>query len=323
MLQHLLFRAGILLALTLFVRPLAAQPIPYSFSASVQTYTPLEDAIVISPLVLNSINQVPVPLGFTFSSNNTPYTQIKVGYGGILITDDSDFLVLGYYTRAGFLLKPVTKVRYKTEGEAPNRIFKAEWFRMGFDGLPGEISFQIWLHESANAVQIHQGIQNVPTPSATFYNGISPLIGVLEDYDAFTGIAGMAQVVDGPADQPFSVIVPKSEYDPALPWGTDTLAPEGQVYTFGMVTTGINQVIKEALPLAVFPNPAATLIAFNFDDDDFGGERFIRISNIAGRTVIQQIITANSLDISALPPGAYVLNTRINGRLASGKFVKQ
>ncbi len=317
MIQRLIFRASLLAALAVFARPLAAQPIPYAFSASVQPYAPLEGATVISHAVLNSINQVPVPLGFTFIGDGAPYTQIKVGYGGILITDDFDFLVLGYYTHTGFLLKPATQVRYQTEGMAPNRIFKAEWYQMGFDTLSGTISFQVWLHEGSNAVQIHFGPQTVPNPSSTFYNGVSPLIAVLEGYDASTGIAEAAQVVDGPENQPITLT---PLYDPAFPWGTDTV--NGRLYTFGQIVTGATQT-EALLPVGVFPNPATTHLTLQLDGNDFHGEHLVWLSDLAGRTVLQQIADGRNLDISTLPPGFYLLNMFINGRLANGKFVKQ
>lgn len=108
--------------------------------------------------------------------------------------------------------------------------------------------------------------------------------------------------------------------------GNSTLPDGEQVITVARLQTDLPNATylpTAGLALTIRPNPATNRITIEFDGDDFAGESRVRLTDFAGRTVMQQNITANSLDISALPPGTYILNTRINGRLAYGKFVKQ
>lgn len=71
-----------------------------------------------------------------------------------------------------------TSVRYRADGTAPNRICTVEWFKAGFYDTPGEVTFQIWLYEQNDVIQIRLGPRSVLDPATTFYNGQSPLIGL-------------------------------------------------------------------------------------------------------------------------------------------------
>ncbi len=130
-------------------------------------------------------------LGFTFKFNGTNYTQVRVYSTGVitlgagaLSNPSSNSLATGVPLVAPFWdelkftgaqinygCSPHCRVRYRTTGIAPNRVFIAEWtdMELGYVALFGgrynganRGTFQAQLHENGNIVFFYQKMEGVP-----------------------------------------------------------------------------------------------------------------------------------------------------------------
>ncbi|MEX1189012.1 MAG: alpha-amylase family glycosyl hydrolase [Bacteroidia bacterium] len=88
----------------------------------------------------------------------------------------------------------------------------------------------------------------------------------------------------------------------------------------------LNQSFTEAI--IVYPNPVLNNVTFKLPETPKSGD-VIQLSDITGRVVISNISLNNgsgnkfSLDTSALTPGIYIYTLSIEGKLYSGKIIKQ
>lgn len=71
--------------------------------------------------------------------------------------------------------------------------------------------------------------------------------------------------------------------------------------------------------LTLYPNPATETIYFS--SRELAGAR-VSVVNVAGNRVINTIITANSINVSKLQPGVYIITINKGGKTIVKKFVK-
>ncbi|GAB4493712.1 MAG: hypothetical protein OHK0019_18210 [Saprospiraceae bacterium] len=78
-----------------------------------------------------------------------------------------------------------------------------------------------------------------------------------------------------------------------------------------------------ALPLEVFPNPAADFLTVGLPEENEAA--FAQIFDLQGKIVFEKTISSvqNRLDVRSLPTGIYLLRVQQGGKTGSGKFVKQ
>ena len=96
---------------------------------------------------------------------------------------DTDLIDRGDFT--GISKSPI---RYKVEGAAGSRILKIEWKNVGFyeEGdfygtLNDFISFQLWLYEGSNTIEMHYGAHQVTDPSVNYFGETGPLVGLADE----------------------------------------------------------------------------------------------------------------------------------------------
>lgn len=94
-----------------------------------------------------------------------------------------------------------------------------------------------------------------------------------------------------------------------------------RIYSNGKLTkpsVGINSI--ELRPLAIFPNPAHNILNFESPIEI----QTIKISNTMGQIIIAEKVISNTLDISYLANGVYIIECMdINGTLTRTKFIKE
>ncbi|WP_299259747.1 T9SS type A sorting domain-containing protein [uncultured Aquimarina sp.] len=73
--------------------------------------------------------------------------------------------------------------------------------------------------------------------------------------------------------------------------------------------------------IQVFPNPVSGDI-LNITSKS-GKSITCRVFNVLGKTVLYKVITTEKLNISALPPGVYVLRMKIGDFTTAKKLVRQ
>lgn len=311
-----------------------AQTFPYQFSYTNEPYEELTNATVLDNNLVWD-DQATVPVGFTFLFDNLPQTEMFVlGYSGAILPvgqyENGDTLdaIFGYAVLPGFLPFSNTKVQYKTDGSAPNRIFKLEMSKVGFDGIQGQVSFQIWLYETSNAIQVRLGNQFVPNPTNTYFNGISPLIGYMLNYHYFDddqAVFPQAQFVTGTPQVPQDSVITGDIYYEALfdgpQYGMSGIPLNNSVFTYTPGTVSTNQPGLTLMQL--FPNPAVDYVQLTGLDRSEAAQ--VQLLDAQGK-LLRQLELAAGEDQLQLPvdlaPGAYTLRYTAQGQLAVARFVK-
>jgi len=90
--------------------------------------------------------------------------------------------------------------------------------------------------------------------------------------------------------------------------------------------TGIDQVESNTIHLNVYPNPVTGEVVM-FTLSEAGQEAVIRITDLAGKTLIQQAFSTGStsatLSVASLSKGIYLVKyTDKAGKLATVKMIK-
>jgi photosystem II stability/assembly factor-like uncharacterized protein len=94
------------------------------------------------------------------------------------------------------------------------------------------------------------------------------------------------------------------------------------------VNTSVNNVVSSNSVLKVYPNPATNMIKADADNMA-GGNVAIAITDITGRTLLQETVNNNTghfvknLDISSLQTGVYFVTLKTNGSESTKKFIKE
>jgi hypothetical protein len=127
------------------------------------TYTSTPYAALTSPTVVVSNNGFTgtyqsIPLGFNFSYWGVVYTSFIFTTDAYCSFSAGSYGFYPFYTSLKGLGN--SQIAYEISGIVGNRIAKIEWKNVGFmnDGTNTDIvSFQIWLYEGSNKVEIHFG----------------------------------------------------------------------------------------------------------------------------------------------------------------------
>ncbi len=320
---------SILCALFLvLVQLLPAQTIFYQYAFSTEPFTTLTSPTVL-PLTVWDTDGI-LPIGFAFKLGNKILDSVDVSpYEGSLFANydfsEGDTLqgIFAYNTEAGLAFKAGARIAYKTEGAAPNRILKVEWFKVGLETGTGEVSFQIWLYETSNKIQVKLGAQTVPNPASTFYNQVSPLIGLgLNIVPSFGEnlLIGYSHWVEGTPQAPTDTILYNKVYNGAPLQGCTGVPLENSVFTF---TPGNSSGLHPAPvveTLQFSPNPATAVVYFAEPLQ----HATVEIVDMLGRTVLSQVLSTGSqqLDLPAgLTTGTYLLRRIQDGKVAVGKLL--
>ncbi|HAD12303.1 MAG TPA: hypothetical protein DCF33_07670 [Saprospirales bacterium] len=311
-----------------------AQTFPYQFSYTNEPYAELTNATVLDNNLVWD-DQATAPVGFTFLFDNLPQTEMFVlGYSGAILPvgqyENGDTLdaIFGYAVLPGLSPLSNTTVQYKTDGAAPNRIFKLEMSKAGFDGVQGEVSFQIWLYETSNAIQIRLGNQFIPDPVDTYFNGISPLIGYMLNYHYFDddeAIFPNAQFVTGTPQAPQDSVITGDIYNEVFfdgpQYGMSGVPVNNSVFTFIPGTVSTNQPGLALMQL--FPNPVVDYVQLIGLDRSQAAQ--VQLLDAQGKLLRQLELSAGETTLRMpgdLAPGSYVLRYLGDEQLAVARFVK-
>lgn len=329
--QKLLFT--LLLVLQLF-SSVSAQQFPYQFSYASAPYVALTNAIQLDNNTVFDFG-AEVPLGFDFQFSGETHNQMILdGYTGALFTEsfftssDTTDGIFAYATSIGLLAKSGTKAQYLTEGTAPNRIFKVEILKAGFDGLAGEVSFQIWLYETSNAIQIRLGDQTIPNPQQTFFNKKSPLIGYMLDYhyiSEFESVFPQAQfVVGNPAAPADSIVINDlldESTDDGPQYGLTSIPLPNSVFTFTPGAVSTKQPLLSGFK--ILPNPARDYVRLEGMEGTDAAQ--VQILNEQGQLIATLKLPAGE-QVLTLPadlyPGLYLLRYSSGGKVGIAKLLK-
>lgn len=180
-----------------------AQTFSYFLEIETDTYTDLEEATELTSIGdFWDDPEYNIPIGFSFDFYGETYTNTQIiglGLGSWLAfqdpyTVDSINFLIPYFDDLADIetidsLNQST-ISYTTEGLVGERILKIQWKDCGFyeeifgtGTANNTLSFQLWLFEGTNNIEVRFGPSMLPD-SATVHDYGSPVVGIIEDYSA-------------------------------------------------------------------------------------------------------------------------------------------
>ncbi len=274
----------------------------YEFESLQEAYRPLESPITLNPGVdYPGHNNYTVALGFEFRFFDQAIHSIRVQRNGVVHLGTLSELIDPF--RPTLTVVPQSHIGYQIESYGPcqHRILKIEWRNMALlcqdSVVEGDVSFQLWLYEESNLVELRYGPQlNISAAESCSGNRWSYLGPRLR------------KEIDGP----FAIITNSYE-EPTLIQGTSpslassyniqlAIPPDGIVYRFRPVP-----LIHES-PFLVGPNPSTGEVYIESLTDTCEPLR-ITLPDLWGRVYLQAEASASSvpLDLHGFQPGCYML----------------
>ncbi len=188
-----------------------------------------------------------IPIGFTFNYCGVPYTTAKMSTNGYLAMGSNHNWFYSYEnmlssTDSSYypFIAPLwddmdcAGLSYETTGEAPNRVFTAQWANAMWDysGTPGQ-NFQVKLYETSDKIELIYGTLVTPSyPSATIGINMAP----------------------GGANNFYSIT-------PGNPISYSTVVENNNITSIANLTSGTTYTFNRAM--ATVPNPALAVYPAN------------------------------------------------------------
>jgi hypothetical protein len=91
----------------------------------------------------------------------------------------------------------------------------------------------------------------------------------------------------------------------------------------GNLSVGIGEPKQERDNLVIFPNPTSRTLQIQTTDGTLLHLASISIYSISGQLLRQESMRNNSIDVSALPPGMYIIEIRTSDIVSRTKFIKK
>ncbi|MFO7660647.1 MAG: hypothetical protein R6V77_07020, partial [Candidatus Cloacimonadaceae bacterium] len=160
-------RVIFLLLLSIIVSGGWAMVSEYSFTSALGTFTEISGGTVLGSAINDNEVFNAIPLGFTFTFNDSAYTDVSIATNGFLamglevVTSNQPISLATSTNNVVAAIGRDIKSRdtgvlmYLLSGTAPNRVFTVQWKnyrRVSISTVDDDITFQIQLQENANKV---------------------------------------------------------------------------------------------------------------------------------------------------------------------------
>lgn len=288
----------------------------YVFSYSTAPYAPLVDPIVVVTNAEFDGTYRYVPIGFDFAywgMGQTIITFNTHGYCAFGLSPNYGF----YPFNVGLVGLGDSQVGYVQDlsGGPGNGILKVEWKHAGFltdpDGTD-HVSWQVWLYEGSNAVELHFGPSAI---AASHFAGIFGSVNgpqmefIHPEGDGFYDLEGLA-------DSPAAIYMAgENIFLHGYP-------EQGMVYRFTpLASIGVAETQAMDPALVLYPQPATEILHVAHTD----GSTIVgpyAICDATGHMVQQGRIPANGIDVTHLSDGTYLLRTTERGLVRQHRFVR-
>lgn len=285
---------GILLCSTTATLKTVAQG--YTFLKKTESYTPITGGASLKTSGVDTISP-----GFDVTIDGVKSSDIYVATGVVGTKIPTQFK--GFYAD----LQDGTST-YKVTGSAGNRIVKLQFTGIKFAHIswePDYVTFQIWIYEKDNALELHMGPSTITQPDLGYYYQLGgPAIG-------FKGMWLKGNESNPTTDTSSNTYL------------TGTPA-SGNVYRFAPTAAGIGTTTGEKDNISLYPNPGNGIITIDIDKND--DKSYAIVYDITQREIQRQKLTnrTNRIDISQLQAGSYIINiSNDDGIQRAFKYVKQ
>jgi hypothetical protein len=319
--------------LLLFVFQSNAQELPYTFSVFNEPYIDLVNPTSINNGEIWDDPEYMVPVGFNFDFMGQAMTQIGIIYPGaqlipvvagdlvnVFLIYQSDIIDIGVIPDSS--LSPMS---YRLEGEVGTRILKIEWKNVGFysefenNGTTfNTTNFQLWLYETTNDIEYRFGPNTIKSPDLIHFLG-KPVVGLGKNVTLDGSNFDAIWLLDGDPVNPSIYTLTYDQGKPSPGMLLDAEPPSGTVYHFDTGIVGVDELTSE-VPMQIYPTLADVEINLIW-----GGEfpATCEIHDATGKLVnsVQISNAFETIDISALATGCYVLRTNDGLHAMSERFV--
>lgn len=220
----------------------------------------------------------------------------------LLVPYDLDVIDRGYNENVS-----MSEIRYTTENTDDNQLFIIEWHNVGFyseiaNGISESfVSFQVIFNRNFNAIELSFGESNIVNPDLVYEDetGASVcLINNITENDDVT--ADEAMCLAGDANTPSTILFDVSQDDQSYLIGD---IPSNKSYLFSINDEVSTSNIINAEEISLYPSPANEVLHI---DSDYLFSKY-RIATSMGRVVQSDIYNSNSIDISNLVSGMYMI----------------
>ncbi|MCC2548959.1 fibronectin type III domain-containing protein, partial [Hymenobacter sp. BT175] len=187
------WRSSLATLVTLFLAlgTVQAQVDDYTFTPLTGAYTPITGGTNVSSIQVDDAISAPIPLGFTFVFDGTPYTSVKANSNGTLVFNQTSSPV-GFELYSNGLSTAPASMRpqaaafwedldgtsgtasYTTSGTAGSRIFTFQWQNWRrYADAGSQLNFQIRLYEGSNQLEFVYSLGAAPTSTVTASIGLA------------------------------------------------------------------------------------------------------------------------------------------------------
>ena len=211
-----------------FICSVNAQNFNYTFSQSSSIYTPLIDSMAVE--LPDFWNATPtIPLGFEMNVAGSPFREVSLNPNGTLAFDSLlkiSFVSFfkNFYSQSDEN-QMLSKVFYQYDSLGGNNTIKIEFRNFVFSdaGLsPVTLSFQIWLSEEGNKIELNMG------PVEGMSNDEPCHIGFLNSYDTVNHPLGY--LLSGSPSAALAVSIPAN----GAPVQLSAFPAENTLYSFSL-----------------------------------------------------------------------------------------
>jgi len=135
-----------------------------------------------------------------------------------------------------------------------------------------------------------------------------------------TGIFGLQQVISNSADSALDVRAADIDGDGDLDVLSASAIDNEVCWYENMLISGIEDISNSGF--SIYPNPTIGKITFNNTQTNI---QLLRVVTLTGKTVFEkkEVLPGETIDISALPSGVYILNIRTDEGVMIKKAVKE
>lgn len=330
--KRLLLSISILISISL-----CAQESPYYFSVSFDDYSALTESTSLNNGEIWDDPDHVIPIGFEFDFmgriiEEFIMTSDFLGGGLMTMPDDDDtanvfFVYESDIIDAGYANGvSESNISYKLEGTEPNRIFKLEWDDCGFYneysefGTSGNrVSFQLWVFEGTNNMEIHFGPNSIKNPDMVHSFTGAPIVALIQDVNFFTDeLTGIFYCSGHPDDATLEASDNLDEVENATFLSADP--QNGLIFRFG--TSPVSVFEEEELDwVNVYPSHTRDRVYVNTILNDSQYAVYDAVGNLVANGILYKGL--NTVDFSELVAGVYFIRTSSHDHHYTSRVFKQ
>ncbi len=309
-----------LLAITIcsFVLSLSVVAQPYYFTQGTQTYSEETGGTSVNGTTVWSTAQAFwTPIGFSFTFMGNTYDSVKVEATGRIIFDNSHYYFFDGFAVYGLRDKGTSSsqspITAHLTGSPGNRILKIQYKNATYTGdQTATVNFQVWLHESDNALELHMGPTTINNMSGAIGSGGGSGVFNITSYSPLTYGYGLVGYGDPSATMSDSTISGTGVSTSAI--SVYPAPSNGDKLRYALTTSsGVGENVVENVELIKSNDGSTVIINPKYQDLEYV------IYDLKGSVIrAGRLPSTLYVDVSNLKQGIYVIQVADK----ESKFIK-